>query len=90
MKTKQQARLGEVNILTNSRMSSKQVRQFCPLDDACEQLLKQAYQELGLSARAHDKVIKVSRTIADIEDFEEIEPEHIAEAISYRGLDRQL
>lgn len=89
-RTKQQSRFGEVKILTNSRMSSKQVRQFCPLDDACEQLLKQAYQELGLSARAHDKVIKVSRTIADIEDCEQIEPEHIAEAISYRRLDRQL
>jgi magnesium chelatase family protein len=76
--------------MTNSRMSHKQVRKFCELDQACEMLLKQAMTEFGLSARAHDKICKVARTIADLADSEDIRSEHIAEAISYRKLDRRL
>ncbi len=76
--------------MTNARMSHKQVRKFCELDQACEMLLKQAMTEFGLSARAHDKICKVARTIADLADSENIQPEHIAEAISYRKLDRRL
>ena len=76
--------------MTNARMSHKQVRKFCELDQACEMLLKQAMTEFGLSARAHDKICKVARTIADLADSEGIQPEHIAEAISYRKLDRRL
>ena len=76
--------------MTNARMTHKQVRKFCELDSACEMLLKQAMTEFGLSARAHDKVCKVARTIADIAGVENIRPEHIAEAISYRKLDRKL
>ncbi len=76
--------------MTNSRMSHKQVRKFCELDSPSEMMLKQAMTEFGLSARAHDKICKTARTIADLAGIENIVPEHIAEAISYRKLDRKL
>lgn len=76
--------------ITNATMSSKQVRKYCKLDDAGETLLKQAMTELGLSARAHDKVLRIARTIADIEGEADISPHHLAEAIQYRKLDRKL
>jgi magnesium chelatase family protein len=76
--------------ITNASMSSRQVRQFCKLDAAGELILKQAMTELGLSARAHDKVLRVARTIADIEGDENIQSHHIAEAVQYRRLDRKL
>jgi len=75
---------------TNATMTSRQVRQHCKLDQAGEVLLKQAMTELGLSARAHDKVLRISRTIADLEAAPDIEPHHLAEAIQYRRLDRKL
>ncbi|MHC4456828.1 MAG: YifB family Mg chelatase-like AAA ATPase [Planctomycetota bacterium] len=83
-------RFGDGRVMTNARMSHKQVRKFCELDTASEMMLKQAMTEFGLSARAHDKICKVARTIADLSDSEDIKPEHIAEAISYRKLDRKL
>jgi magnesium chelatase family protein len=83
-------RFGDGKILTNARMSHKQVEKFCKLDSAGELMLKQAMLEFGLSARAHDKICKVSRTIADLAGQENIQPEHVAEAISYRKLDRKL
>jgi magnesium chelatase family protein len=86
----QTKRFGNDKPMTNARMSHKQVRQFCELDQACEMLLKQAMTEFGLSARAHDKICKVARTIADLSNSENIRPEHIGEAISYRRLDRRL
>jgi len=86
----QAKRFGDGKILTNARMSHKQVRKFCELDSASEMMLKQAMTEFGLSARAHDKICKVARTIADLAGSENIIPEHIAEAISYRKLDRKL
>jgi magnesium chelatase family protein len=86
----QTKRFGNDKPMTNARMSHKQVRNFCELDQACEMLLKQAMTEFGLSARAHDKICKVARTIADLANSENIQSEHIAEAISYRKLDRKL
>jgi len=86
----QAGRFGDGKTLTNSRMTHRQVEQFCPLDSASEMMLKQAMAEFGLSARAHDKVCKVARTIADLASCEDIGSEHIAEAISYRKLDRKL
>jgi magnesium chelatase family protein len=86
----QTERFGNGKIHTNSRMSHKQVEKFCSLDSASEQMLKHAMTEFGLSARAHDKICKLARTIADLADAENIASEHIAEAISYRKLDRKL
>ena len=86
----QAVRFGDNRTMTNVRMSHKQVRKFCELDSASEMMLKQAMTEFGLSARAHDKICKVARTIADLAGAENIAPEHIAEAISYRKLDRKL
>ena len=86
----QTKRFSNNKIMTNARMGHKQVRKFCELDSASEMMLKQAMTEFGLSARAHDKICKVARTIADLAGAEQIQPEHIAEAISYRKLDRKL
>ncbi|NIA06886.1 MAG: YifB family Mg chelatase-like AAA ATPase [Actinobacteria bacterium] len=87
---KQKERFGADSTMTNSRMSSRTIRKLCGLNEACEALLKQAMDELGLSARAHDKVLKLARTIADIGDSGEIRPEHLSEAIQYRLLDRTV
>ena len=76
--------------MANARMTHKQVENFCKLDSPSELMLKQAMTEFGLSARAHDKICKVARTIADLSGSDNITPEHIAEAISYRKLDRKL
>jgi magnesium chelatase family protein len=86
----QTKRFSDSAVMTNARMSHKQVEKFCKLDSASEFILKQAMTEFGLSARAHDKICKVARTIADLAEAENIRPEHIAEAISYRKLDRKL
>ena len=77
-------------ILYNAQMSSKQIREFCPLNSECMSLLKTSVNELGLSARAHDKVLRLSRTIADLESATDIELPHLAEAINYRMLDRDM
>ena len=86
----QAERFGDGKIHTNARMSHKQIEKFCRLDQTGEMLLKQAMQEFGLSARAHDKICKLARTIADLADAADVAAEHIAEAISYRKLDRKL
>ena len=83
-------RFGDGKVMTNARMSHKQVEKFCKLDSASELMLKQAMTEFGLSARAHDKICKMARTIADLAGAEDIQPEHIAEATSFRKLDRKL
>ena len=71
-------------------MGSKEVREYCKLDEAGANLLKMAMTKLGLSARAYDRILKVSRTIADLENSENILPNHVSEAIQYRSLDREL
>ena len=72
----------------NAQMSTKQIREFCKLDETSLQLLKTAMERLNLSARAYDRILKVSRTIADLEATPTINSSHIAEAIQYRSLDR--
>ncbi|WP_100612738.1 YifB family Mg chelatase-like AAA ATPase [Confluentibacter lentus] len=73
----------------NAQMNTKQIRKYCILDEASKQLLKTAMERLNLSARAYDRILKVSRTIADLEGVEEVNGSHISEAIQYRSLDRE-
>jgi len=86
----QAKRFDDGKLITNARMTHKQVEKFCKLDESGEMLLKEAMMEFGLSARAHDKICKVARTIADLAGCEDIKPEHVAEAVGYRKLDRKL
>jgi magnesium chelatase family protein len=81
---------GHKGLYANSDMQAKEVRQFCRLDGAGEELLRTAISRLGLSARAYDRILKVGRTIADLGGSMGIRPEHIGEAIQYRSLDRNL
>src|SRR3989339_2029036 len=81
---------GIKHVFKNADMTSKEIKTFCQLDKASEDLLKMAMNKLGLSARAYDRILKVGRTIADLESFEQIRTNHISEAIQYRSLDREL
>ena len=74
----------------NAQMTSRQIREYCKLNDECMNILKVSVNELGLSARAHDKVLRLSRSIADLEATENIEVHHLTEAINYRMLDRDI
>ena len=73
----------------NAKMDTKQVNQFCALDEECAALLKEAFEAFNLSARAHNRILKVARTIADLDDSDTIELQHLAEAIGYRALDKK-
>jgi len=75
---------------SNARMTSRQIREFCPLEPAAVDLLRAAVADLGLSARAHDKVLRVARTVADLDASETLGCAHVSEAINYRVLDRSL
>ena len=79
---------GEKNLYANAQMPPKLLRKECAISPEGEKLLETAIQRLGLSARAHDRILKVSRTIADLEDAAAIAPKHLSEAIQYRTLDR--
>ena len=87
---RQAERFAEFRVRCNAQMKSQQIRRLCPLDETCANLLKSSVNELGLSARAHDKVLRVARTIADLDGSEEIQQSHLHEAVNYRMLDRNL
>jgi magnesium chelatase family protein len=86
----QRERFKDEGILYNAQMSHKQVRKFCELGKEESELLKLAMTELNFSARAYDKILKVSRTIADLAGSENMKTEHLSEAIQYRSLDRDF
>ena len=75
---------------TNSRMSAKTIKKHCALDSQADELLHQAMTELNISARGYNKILKVGRTIADLDHSENVRVEHISEAVQYRNLDRDL
>ena len=85
----QNKRFEELPLYSNAQMESNLIRKYCEIDSKGSELLKNAMAKLNLSARAYDRILKVSRTVADLEGSETIEIEHLAEAIHYRSLDRE-
>ncbi|MGB7055777.1 MAG: ATP-binding protein, partial [bacterium] len=81
---------GKKGIYCNAHLGSKDIRKHCAIDDEAQSLLKTAIERFGLSARAYDKVLKVARTIADLERIDDIKIQHVAEAIQYRSLDKNV
>lgn len=86
----QHERYQKIKVFNNAQLRSRHFEKYCPLSLDARRLLQQSFQVLNLSMRAHDRIIKVARTIADLEMSETIEANHIAEAVQYRSLDRQL
>ena len=76
------------NIFCNAQMTPRLIRKLCAIDSRSKSMLENALTRLGLSARAYDRILKVSRTLADLEGKTQIEPHHVSEAIQYRSLDR--
>ncbi len=87
---RQRQRFADTTFHCNAQMTSRALRDFCPLSDDVESLLRTAIDQFALSARAHDRIIKLARTIADLEGADDIHVPHIAEAVQYRSLDRKL
>jgi len=85
----QRKRFSGTSCTCNARMTPAMLREFCQLNDAANALLKKAFERMGLSARGYDRILKVARTIADMDRSEDIRSNHIAEAVQYRGLDRK-
>ena len=83
----QRRRYGEDGTTINAHMSSRALREFCALDPECDMLMKGAFEAMGLSARSHDRILRVARTIADLAGSEAIRPEHLAEAIQFRSFE---
>lgn len=89
-RNRQRERLGKFGILVNAQMKNRHIQSFCPTNRQSAELLEAAVDRLGLSARAYKRILKISRTIADLDESEAISTDHIAEAIQYRSLDRSI
>ena len=85
-RTFQNRRFGEHSSMCNARMGPTELRHYCKLDDECDELMKMAFEAFGLTARSYDRILKVARTIADLDGSEDIQPNHLAEAIQYRAV----
>lgn len=86
----QQERYKDLDIYSNAELSPSLIKKYCDLDNGCKNILENAYEKLGLSARAHGRILKVARTIADMEESKDIGSNHLLEAIQYRSLDRKI
>ena len=86
----QQKRLAGTGVTCNAKMDAALTRQFCTPTPAASTMLKAAFEKLGLSARAYDKILRVARTIADLDGAKQVDVPHIAEAVQYRSLDRKF
>jgi magnesium chelatase family protein len=89
-RTRQHARFAGTRVSANARMTHAQIRRHCVIDSTLGDLLQQAMEQLSLSARAYDRILKVARTIADLANAEKIAAPHLLEAIQYRSLDRTV
>ena len=85
----QRERYKNENIVSNSELTNRLITKYCKLDPKGEEILKKAFEKLKLSVRAYEKILKIARTIADLEQKNDIEYKHVAEAIQYRSLDRR-
>ena len=83
---RQNQRFGTGSTLCNARMGPRELRKYCALDETCEELMKQAFDTMGLTARSYDRILRVARTVADLDGSENIGPQHLAEAIQYRAV----
>jgi len=87
---KQLRRFDEDHIYTNAQMGPRHIRKFCVLTPDCEKIMENAVTKLGFSARGYDRILKVARTVADLEGSENLQSKHLSEAVQYRTLDRNL
>lgn len=83
-------RFNDTTVTCNAKMTPELTREFCRLDEKCKAMLERCFEAMNLSARAYDKILRVARTIADLDSSENIELEHITEAVQYRNLDRKF